>query len=92
MDFNTKLPKVKNKIVLVVMMDILTKYCHIGTLLIDYSLASVVEFFMENIIKLQGMPQFVVSDRDKIHRLIGMALHASSAYHPHSDGQIEVTN
>lgn len=56
---------------------------------------------MKNIYKLHGMPQVIISDRDKIFTSqfweylftkSGTELHMSSAYHPQSDGQTERVN
>lgn len=56
MDFITGLPKVKNKTVIVVVVDRLTKYYHIGALPTEYTAIGVAEFFVSNIIKLHGLP------------------------------------
>lgn len=57
--------------------------------------------YMENVFKLHGLPEAIVSDRDKIStsnfwqelfRLAGTELRMSSAYHPQSDGQTERVN
>lgn len=56
---------------------------------------------MDNIYKLHGMPQAIVSDRDRVFtghlwqelfKLSGTQLRMSSAYHPQSDGQTEQVN
>jgi ribosomal protein L21E len=56
---------------------------------------------MNNIFKLHGLPQAIVSDKDKIFtsnlwrelfKLLGTELHMSSAYHPQFDGQSERVN
>lgn len=56
---------------------------------------------MDHVYKLHGMPQAIVSDRDKIFtrqlwqelfKLSGTSLRMSSAYHPQSDGQTERVN
>jgi hypothetical protein len=61
----------------------------------------VVQFFMDHFFKLHGMPHSIVSDRDptftshfwkELFRIQGTHFHLSTAYHPKTDGQIEVFN
>lgn len=56
---------------------------------------------MEHTLKLHGMPEDIVSDREPIFTsklwqelfaIQGVGLSKSTAYHPQSDGQTEVTN
>lgn len=56
---------------------------------------------MNNVYKLHGMPQLIVSDQDKVFlssfwqgffRLMGTSLKPSTAYHTQSDDQKEVVN
>ena len=57
--------------------------------------------FVEEIVRLHGIPMSIVADHGSIFmsafwkelfKLQGSQLKASSAYHPQTDGQIEVTN
>lgn len=66
MDFVTGLPKVKGKMVLMFVMDRLSKFCHLIALPTDFSANMVAKVFVENIVKLHGILQSIVSDRDKV--------------------------
>jgi hypothetical protein len=61
----------------------------------------VAKLFLDSVYKLHGLPQSIVSNRDKIFtslfwrelfRLAHVQLRLSSAYHPQSDGQSERVN
>lgn len=62
---------------------------------------SVARLFFDEVVRLHGLPAFIVSDRDPIFtssfwnelfRLSGIQLHHTTAYHPQSDGQSEAAN
>lgn len=101
MDFVTGLPVVLGHTVIIVVVDRLTKYCHLGSLPASYSAISVADYFIKQVIRLHGIPMTIVSDRDKIFLnkfwkeifvRSGTTLKMTSAYHPDSDGQTEVVN
>lgn len=100
-DFITGLPMSFGYTTILVVIDRLTKYAHLLPMKSDYSSRSVAEIFMQNVVKLHGMPKSIVSDRDKvftssfwqhIFKLQGTTLAMTSAYHPQLDGQSEVLN
>jgi hypothetical protein len=103
MDFIEGLPisDGKDKILVVVVVDRLTKYAHfIGVRKID-SAKQTTGIFCKNIYKLHGFPKVIVGDRDakfkgffwrEFFKQIRTSLNMSSAYHPQIDGQIEVFN
>ncbi|XP_019163579.1 PREDICTED: uncharacterized protein LOC109159923 [Ipomoea nil] len=84
-----------------VIVDRFTKYSHFLALSHPYTDEKVAEVFMEHVYKLHGLPNDIVSDRDKVFvskfwkklfSQLHVSLSMSSAYHPQSDGQTERVN
>lgn len=84
-----------------VVVDRLSKYGHFIATKNDDTSKSVPEAFMSYIVKLHGVPKFIVSNGDKVFtcafwqhlfKLQGKTLAMSSAYHPQTDGQSEILN
>jgi transposase InsO family protein len=101
MDFIEALPRVNGKSVILTVVDRFSKYCHFIPLAHPYSAESVAQVFFAEIVRLHGVPQSIVSDRDPVFtsifwrellRLTGTKLAMSSAFHPQSDGQTEAAN
>ena len=66
MDFITSSPKSEGNIVIMVVVDRLTKYAHFCALSHPFKESIVATAFMETIQKLHGNPKIIVSDRDPI--------------------------
>lgn len=66
MDFIEGLPSSDNKTVILVAVDRLSKYAHFLALSHPYTASTVAQLFLDNIFRLHGMPNSIVSDRDPI--------------------------
>lgn len=83
------------------MVDHLTKYGHFLTLTHSYTAKDVALEYLNQVYKLHGMPDSIISDRDRIFvsnfwqdlfQKSGTKLLLSTAYHPQMDGQTKVLN
>ncbi len=101
MDFIEALPLSKGKNTILVVVDKLTKYAHFNSMAHPYTTQDVAKVFFDSIYKLHGLPEGIISDRDKIFtshfwqdlfKLMGVRLQMSTAYHPQLDGQTERVN
>jgi hypothetical protein len=91
MDFIEGLPNSSGFSVIMVVVDRFTKYSHFYPLKCPYTAASVAVTFLNQVVKLHGLPKSIVSDRDKVFTsnfwkalfgLLDIKLSMSSAYHP----------
>lgn len=64
MDFITRLPKSQGFDCILVVVDRLSKYAYFLPLKYHYIARSVAELFAREIVRLHGIPQSIVSDRD----------------------------
>jgi len=101
MDFIEGLPKSQGKDTIFVVVDRLSKYAHFMPLSHPFTAVTVAQLYFDHVFKLHGVPKTMVSDRDRVFlsqfwqeffKLQHVATHLSTAYHPQSDGQTEVTN
>jgi hypothetical protein len=102
MDFIMQLPMTKqgNDAIMVVV-DKLSKQAHFIPTKTNVSAPEVASLFFREIVRHHGVPKNVISDRDPrftslfwkaLWQQLGTKLSMSTAYHPQSDGQTEVTN
>ena len=83
------------------MVDKFSEYAHFVPLSHPFTAMKVAMLYMDHIFKLHGLPQAIISDRDRIFtshlwhelfKLSGTDLKLSTAYHPQTDGQTECVN
>jgi transposase InsO family protein len=95
LDFVEALPRVRGKSVILTVVDQFSKYCHFIPLAHPYSVESVAQAFFTDIVRLHGVLQSIVSDRDPVFTsnfwhelmwLVGTKLHMTTAFHPQSYG------
>ena len=99
MDFVSGLPLTQQKHDYVwVIVDRLTKSAHFIPVRIDYSMDRLVELYVDEILRLYGVPLSIVLDRDsrftskfwkELQSALGTRLNFSTAFHPQTDGQSE---
>ena len=100
-DFIMKLPVVAEKDVILVVCDRLSKMTHFVATMEGTSAEGLARLFWDNVWKLHGLPESVVSDRGlqfaaeltkKLNRMLGIKTKLSTAFHPQTDGQTERMN
>ena len=81
-----------------VIVDRLTKSAHFLPIRNNYSLNQLAELYVDERVKLHGVPVSIVSDRDPrftfrfwpiLQKALGISLHFSTVFHPQTDGQSE---
>lgn len=65
-DFIIGLPNSKSYMVILVVVDRLSKFCHFIPLKGDFSSSTVVVAFINNLLKLHGVPRSIVTDRERV--------------------------
>jgi len=94
-DFITKLLVVAGKDVILVVCDRLSKMTYFIAITEGTSVEGLVRLFQDNMWKLHGLPESVVSDREpqftveltrEFNRMLGIETRLSTAFHPQTDG------
>ena len=101
MDFVTGLPRTRRQHDAIwVIVDRLTKSAHFLPVSNDDSLDKLAQLYVEEIVRLHGVPISIVSDRDprftsrfwsSLQDAMRTRLHFSTTFHPRTDGQLERT-
>jgi hypothetical protein len=98
MDFVGPFPLVDNLDYIWVVLCRLTSLVHLIPLRTTTTAPQLVPLFMNHVVRLHGLPETIVSDRDpkftslfwtEMHRLLGIKLAKSTAFHPQSNGASE---
>jgi hypothetical protein len=66
MDFIEGLPVSNGYYVILVIVDRFTKYGYFFPIKHPYTTTSIAQVFLDNILKLHGIPNIIVSERDKV--------------------------
>lgn len=86
---------------ILVVVDKFSRYAHFIGLHHPFTAQTVAVAYMDNVYKLHGLPESIISDRDKVFtskfwtelfRRSDTQLRMSSSYHPQTDGQTERVN
>lgn len=102
LDFITDLPRTEAGFdAILVVVDRLTKMAHFIPTVTTVDAPGTAELLMREVVRLHGLPQTLVSDRDPrfvslfwetLFKLMGTKLALSTPYHPQTDGQTERMN
>lgn len=101
LDFIEGLPVSNRYDTILVIIDKFSKYGHFVPLKLPFTAHKVAQAFLDNVYCRHGMPQVLISDRDKVFtsafwqslfKLADATLNLSSSYHPQTDGQTERLN
>ena len=100
-DFITKLPLVQGYDSILVVVDRLTKMVYFIPTIEKISAEELARLFRDNMWKLHGLPESIISDRGpqfvaglmrELNQMLGIESKMSMAFHPQTDGQTERVN
>jgi len=100
-DFITKLPLAQGYDSILVVVDRLTKMVHFIPTTEKMSAEGLARLFRDNVWKLHGLPESIISDRGpqfaaglmrELNEMLGIKSKLSTAFHPQTDGQMERVN
>ena len=98
-NFIVELPVSGGFNVVMVAVDSLGKRAHFIETVTTITAAGAAELFLHHVWKLHGLPHRIISDRgsqfvavftQEPYRLLGIKIASSTAYHPQTDGQMEL--
>jgi hypothetical protein len=102
LDFVVGLPlTARKKDSIRIIVDRLTKTTHFIEVHTTYSVQQYVELYMDQIVRLHGIPNTIISNRgtqfvahfwEQLHECLGIKLICSSNYYLQTDGQTEMIN
>jgi len=100
-DFIMKLPLAQGYNSILVVVDRFTKMAHFVPTTEKTSVEGLVQLFRDNIWKLHGLPDSIISNRGpqfvagiikKLNHMLGIKTKLSMAFHPQTDGQTKRMN
>ena len=100
-DFITKLPLVAGKNAILVMYDKLSKMAYFVEIIEKTLAEGLVRLFRDNMQKLYGLPESVISDREpqfvvelikELNKMLGIETRLLTVFHPQMNGQMEQMN
>jgi len=100
-DFITKLPLAQGYDSILVVVDRLTKMVHFIPTTEKISAEGLARLFRDNVWKLHGLPESIISDRGlqfaaglmrELNKMLGIKSKLSTAFYPQTDGQTERVN
>ena len=99
-DLVTDLPESNGCTAIAVFVDRLTKMVHFTPCTKEITAPEYAKILIDTVLRLHGVPEIIISDRDprftsimwkEFFKILGTNLRYSTAFHPQTDGQSEVT-